>query len=249
MQTRESMAEAPRAMGTMTKLFILHGWTYQTSTWDALRAELAARGVENEFLLIPGLTDGINPPPAGGWTLEDYVQWLEQKTVAYEKVILWGHSNGGRISLAFAATYPEKVARLILEDSAGIPPEGLRKLKRDIFRNLSAAGRVFPRLSMLRKMLYKLIRENDYERATPEMKKTLACLVAVDLRTILGRIHCPTLIIWGAKDTITPLKNGEEMHRGIANSRMLVLPDAAHSPHITHAKEVADLIEAEIKDV
>jgi pimeloyl-ACP methyl ester carboxylesterase len=227
----------------MTKLFILHGWTYQTATWDALRAELRARGIEHEFLLTPGLTDGTSPV----WTLDDYVRWLEEKTAAYDKVILYGHSNGGRISLAYTAQHPEKVERLILEDSAGIPPRGLRRLKREFFKKASYAVHPILRSEALRRFLYKVIRENDYGHASPEMRRTLANLVSVDLTPSLMRITCPTLIIWGALDTTTPLKDGELMNALISGSRLHVISEARHSPHITHAQEVADLVEKEVK--
>ncbi len=227
------------------KIFILHGWTYQTATWQPLLEMLKKRGLDVEFLLIPGLTDGTNPV----WTLDDYVAWLKEKTAAYEKFVLIGHSNGGRISLAFAAKYPEKVARLILEDSAGIPPRGLRKLKRDIFRTISKAGHVLTRSETLRDLLHKVIRENDYSDATPEMKQTMANLVAVDLGQMLDRIQCPTLIIWGGKDVTTPLSAGKIFHEGVRGSRLHIIPDARHSPHITHVKEIADLITGELRNV
>lgn len=228
-------------MGIMTKLFILHGWTYQTATWDALRNELNIRGIEHEFLRMPGLTDGTNPV----WTLDNYVEWLKEK-VGGEKVVLYGHSHGGRVSLAFAAKYPNDVERLILEDSAGIPPRGWRKFKRDVFRKSAEALGHFVRFGNLRNVIRKAIRASDYADATPEMRKTMSNLVAEDLGTILDRIKCPTLIMWGALDTTTPLKDGELMHRGIRGSRMIIIPDARHSPHITHPQKVADIIEKEL---
>ena len=225
------------------KLFILHGWTYHADeTWRPLLQMLSERGIPYEFLSIPGLTDGTNPV----WTLDEYVEWLRGKTSAYDTCILYGHSNGGRISLAFAARYPEKVARLILEDSAGIPASGLRRIKKDIFKQIARIGRFFSRFAILRRILYKLLREHDYERATPEMRKTMTNLLSVDLSKILEKIRCPTLIIWGAQDRITPLKDGKLLHRGISGSRMVVIPDARHSPHITHAQRVAELIEDEV---
>lgn len=227
----------------MTKIFILHGWTYQIETWQPLLDMLSARGVAFEFLLIPGLTDGTDPV----WTLDDYVKWLEEKTAAYDKVILYGHSNGGRISLAYTAKHPEKVELLILEDSAGIPARGLRSFKKNIFKAASRVGKTFTRSEKVRKLLYKLIRVNDYSDATPNMKETMANLLSVDLSLVLDRIHAPTLIIWGANDRTTPLSDGKLLHRGIRGSRMIVIPDARHSPHITHVRELADLIEKELK--
>lgn len=225
------------------KLFILHGWTYYAAeTWKPLLEMLTARGVDYEFLPMPGLTDGTNPV----WTLDDYVNWLEEKTAAYDKVVLYGHSHGGRVSLAFTAKHPEKVARLILEDSAGIPPRGLRKWKRDIFKKVANIGHLFVRSERFRSMLYKIIRESDYRKATPEMRKTMANLLSVDLTPVLPKIQCPTLIIWGAQDKTTPLSAGKVIHAGIQGSNMVVIPDARHSPHITHPGRVADLIVEEL---
>jgi pimeloyl-ACP methyl ester carboxylesterase len=98
----------------------------------------------------------------------------------------------------------------------------------------------------MRNLVYRIIRENDYRNATPEMRKTMSNLVAVDLRKILDKIQTPTLIIWGAHDETTPLADGELMHAGIRNSRMVVIPDARHSPHITHIQQMADLIAKEL---
>lgn len=232
-------------MGTM-KLFILHGWTYTPKeTWAPLLIMLKERGVDFEFLPIPGLADGTNPV----WALEDYVEWLRRKTEGQETFALYGHSNGGRISIAFAVKYPENVRALILEDSAGIPSRGLRALKRDIFRRISHAFHFLTRSETLRRIVYKLIRENDYRDATPEMRTTMANLVSVDLGKVLDRIVCPTLIIWGRNDTTTPLWIGEVIHKGIRHSRMKIFEDARHSPHVTHAREVAELVAKELQNL
>lgn len=231
----------------MTKIFILHGWTYQTDTWRPLLAMLAERGIEAEFLKIPGLTDNTNPPPENGWTLDDYVEWLKGKT-AFEKVILIGHSNGGRISLAFAAKYPEKVERLILEDSAGIPPRGLRALKRDAFKIIAKLGGAITKSKFLRKILHKIAGESDYQKATPEMRRTIVNLGSVDFVPIFEKIKAPTLIVWGERDTTTPLADGKLMHEKIRGSRMSIVVGARHSPHITHVREFADLIAEEVKN-
>lgn len=230
----------------MTKVFILHGWTYQTDTWQPVLDMLRARGIDFEFLNIPGLTDHATPTPKNGWTIDDYVEWLRHTTRAYEKVILIGHSNGGRISMAFAAKYPEKVERLILEDSAGIPARGLRALKRDMFKVVAKLGAPLAKFDLLRKILHTVARENDYQKATPEMRKTMVNLGSVDYTPIFEKITAPTLLIWGEHDTTTPLAAGEEIHQHIRGSRMHIIQGARHSPHITHAKEFVDVVVAEL---
>ena len=43
--------------------------------------------------------------------------------LAVDRAHLVGHSHGGRVSIALAADEPERVGRLLLIDSAGIPPK------------------------------------------------------------------------------------------------------------------------------
>lgn len=226
----------------MTKVFILHGWTYSTESWRPIVDALRSRGADVALLEIPGLTDGTNPV----WTLDTYVEWLKDKIPNDEPVVLIGHSNGGRISIAFSAKYPQRVAKLILLDSSGIPAKGLRALKNSIFKIIAKTGRVVINSERLRDALYKFARVGDYHKATPEMRQTMANLLSVDLSSVLHTIQCPTLIIWGAHDKTTPLSDGKLMHKGIKGSQMIVLPDARHSPHITHTKKVLAILTNEL---
>lgn len=226
----------------MNKVFILHGWTYTTDKWQPLLGLLKERGLICTMLQVPGLTDSTDRT----WTLDDYVEWLKGEVAQEEKVVLVGHSNGGRISLAFAAKYPEKVHQLILIDSAGIYPKGLYiTAKRAIFKTLAKVGKKVTSSPTLRKILYKVAREGDYKNATPEMRQTMANLISVDLTPVMASIQAPTLLIWGAQDTATPLADGKLMKALIPDSELFVLQDARHSPQITHWKEVgAKIIEA-----
>ena len=79
------------------------------------------------------------------------------------------------------------------------------------------------------------------------MRQTMANLGSVDLSIILEKINVPTLIVWGENDTTTPLENGKLMHEKIQGSRMVVIRGAKHSPHITHTRELADIVEKELR--
>jgi 3-oxoadipate enol-lactonase len=49
-----------------------------------------------------------------------------------------------------------------------------------------------------------------------------------DNTPLLSQISCPTLILVGQDDPITPVQDSEKMHREIAGSRLVVLENAAH---------------------
>jgi pimeloyl-ACP methyl ester carboxylesterase len=49
-----------------------------------------------------------------------------------------------------------------------------------------------------------------------------------DQTSLLSQITCPTLILVGREDSITPVADSEKMHREIAGSRLVVIEKAAH---------------------
>ena len=241
------MADKKKAVGAVamskeqmakSKLLILHGWSYSTDKWAPFMKLLEAKGLTPQLLEIPGLTAPIDQP----WTLDDYVEWLKDQ-VGKGKVILLGHSNGGRISLAFTLKHPDLVERLILIDSAGIyHNEFPIRLKRFIFRNLAKTGKKLTTSEIVRNIFHKLAQVSDYRDAAPKMRETMINLTSVDLTSDLHKIAAPTLIIWGARDKTTPLSDGELMYKLIPNSRIYVIRGARHSPQFTHPEEVYDKI-------
>lgn len=218
------------------KIFILHGWAYSTQKWQSFVALLKSLGYRPHILKIPGLTQTLNEP----WTLNNYVNWLEGKIA--EPSIVLAHSNGSRIALAFTARFPQKVSRLILIDSAGIyHQEPLLQLKRFIFGSIAKIGKKLTSSLFLKRLLYRLAGETDYYRANPTMRQTMINL-SFDLTPILSQINVPTLIIWGNQDKITPLLDGQTMHRLIENSTLHLVAGARHSPQFTHPEAVVQSI-------
>jgi 3-oxoadipate enol-lactonase len=49
-----------------------------------------------------------------------------------------------------------------------------------------------------------------------------------DSTGLLASIHCPTLIVVGSEDTVTPPTLSEEMHKAIPGSELVVIPGAGH---------------------
>lgn len=229
-------------METLKKIYILHGWTYSTDKWDQFSSLLKMKDFTPVLLNVPGLTEKTDKV----WTLDDYVEWLKE-TIGSEKAIIIGHSNGGRIALAFAARYPEKLRQLILIDSAGIYHNELQiRLKRLIFGAIARLGKKVTSSEKLRSLLYKAARESDYKDATPQMRQTMVNLISQDLTPQLSKITTPTLIIWGENDKSTPLSDGKLMHGRIKNSKLVVINDARHSPQFTDTSEVCKKILEEI---
>jgi pimeloyl-ACP methyl ester carboxylesterase len=224
----------------MNKIIILHGWTKNLDKWAVFIDALKKKGISAKLLKIPSLTEKLDKV----WDLPDYVQWLKEIIdKETDKIILMGHSNGGRIALSFANSYPEKIKKLILIDSAGIyHNEPLLKIKRIVFRTIAKIGKKITSSENIKNLLYKLARESDYKTLDETTKKTMINLIKSDLKPILSLIKTPTLIIWGAEDKTTPMSDGILMNELIKNSKLKIVSEAKHSPMYTHTQAVAKII-------
>lgn len=226
-------------MGSMKKLIIIPGWTYSTAKWINFSKGLQSKGRKLTILKVPGLTESSDKV----WNLDSYVKWLNEKLKKEESVVLVGHSNGGRIAIAYAASFPKKLSKLVLIDSAGIFHNELPlRLKRFVFGTISAFGKKLGVSKNLRWIIYKIAREHDYERANIKMKETMKNIIYEDIIPLLRKITTPTLIIWGERDAITPLSDGKIMNNQIKDSKLFVIAEAKHSPFYTHAKKTLKII-------
>ncbi len=229
----------------MKSVYIIHGWTYSTDKWNKLTELFKKNGIKPILLKVPGLTEEIDRV----WTLNDYVEWLKVKLDKQKgKVILIGHSNGGRISLAFATQYPEKIEQLILIGSAGVYHNELSlRLKRSVFKGLSRFGKRITSSKKLKNLLYKLAGVSDYKEATANMRQTMLNLIQADRNLDFTKVTVPTTIIWGEKDRVTPLTDGQIISIKIKNSRLYIIDSARHAPYFTHPQEVSRIILKTIK--
>lgn len=216
----------------MNIIIILHGWGSCSENWFEVKKFLEGEGYR---VLVPDLPGfGNTLPPKQEWFVDNYVEWLrnfcEKQNVS--QFFLFGHSFGGRIAIKFAAKYYEKLKGLILCSSAGIKPKRnlvvllIAKIGKIIFR-LPVIRKFYP---LCQKIFYvKILRKTDYLKAMGIMKEILKNIVDEDLTPYLSQIKVPTLILWGKKDKMTPVKDAYLMHQEIKNSKLEVFKGIGHS--------------------
>lgn len=147
--------------------------------------------------------------------------WLDKwlGAVGLAEAYLVGHSMGGYVSMALAATHPEKVKRLVLVDSIGIPFN--LPIKRLIYPALKSIARTMPSFWMC--IGY------DYLRAGPLMVLNASRqIVALDTTDVLSAVRVPTLLIWGENDDLVPFALGRQLHTRLEGARLFVLPGTNH---------------------
>jgi pimeloyl-ACP methyl ester carboxylesterase len=240
-------------------IHILHGWAidqFNDSKWQPLIKALKQAGITTTFLKLPGLSSPLDEV----WELDDYIKWLDKELPKNKQVILLGHSFGGQIAIRYTSLNLEKVAKLILIDSAGIIDKRPKKvIKRKIFWLLAKLGKkvLFPldkrgrpkAGGFFRNLLYKLAREGDYKNAPPLMRKVMQNVINQEVTQEAATITCPTLIIWGQNDQATPLYMGEKYHQLIKQSQLKIVNGARHAPQFTHIDQTVQLIKEFLKTV
>jgi pimeloyl-ACP methyl ester carboxylesterase len=240
----------------MKTLIILHGWQSSKEKWQKTKQIL--EDSEELKVIVPDIP-GFKPETElkRPWNLNDYVEWLKYFIQDKEKTcpelaegfFLLGHSFGGRMSIKFAAEYPEKVKRLILVSAAGIKNApfykkilGLgaltaKKLKIERIPFLKDFWEIFRKF-----FYYYILRKTDYLQASGFLKETIKNILNEDLTSLLDKISVPTLIIWGGKDRITPVKDAYLMERKIKNSTLEILKNVGHTPYLENPQILAQKI-------
>jgi pimeloyl-ACP methyl ester carboxylesterase len=84
---------------------------------------------------------------------------------------------------------------------------------------------------MARERIYRAVASPDYSNAGP-LRETFVKLVNEDLTPILPQVTAPTLLVWGADDTETPLSSARVMERLIPQARLVVFQNAGHFSYL-----------------
>ncbi len=153
---------------------------------------------------------------------------------------LAGLSMGGYIALEIMRQAPQRVAKLALLDTAAgaeLPEQTQRRLE---FIALAEYGE-FPRVTevLLPLLIHpsrldqpaltgvvKSMAQNVGEKAFVRQQR--AIMSRADSLGLLATIACPTLVLCGRQDALTPLSRHEEIAAGIKNARLEVIEDCGH---------------------
>ena len=89
----------------------------------------------------------------------------------------------------------------------------------------------------------------DYLATPAELRGSFNKIVREDLRPLLPQITQPTLLVWGEKDTATPLWMGELMQKELPNARLLVYEVDDHFAYFNQTARFATAVDAFLQEV
>jgi pimeloyl-ACP methyl ester carboxylesterase len=245
---------------------LLHGIAGTSATWDSVIPRLA----EHCDVLAPDLLGhGESAKPHGDYSLGAYANVVRDllEALGMGRATIVGHSLGGGIAMQFAYQFIERCERLVLVDSGGLGRDVHPLLRAAA---LPGAELVLPWLSTAgSRGVGALVRGMTRLgiRAGPDLDETWRSFVSLGepaarrafIQTVRGVIDIagqrvsaterlylaeglPTLIVWGEKDPLIPVRHAREAHERMAGSRLEIFPGAGHFPYRDDPERFASVL-------
>ncbi len=217
-------------------LILLHGWGANIDLFDGI-FRLAGTRYVTIGMDMPGFGKSEEPkdPPDVDDFADFVLSFIKEVCPEAEKVILLGHSHGGRviIRLLTRGSVPFEVPKVILVDSAGIVPEKSPAQKRKIgtyhfLKKALVKTGIAERHPEAVDALQKKFGSADYSAASPVMRASMVKCVNTDLREDMPKMKMPVLLIWGEQDTATPISDGRLMEKLMPEAGLAPIAGAGH---------------------
>jgi len=207
------------------------------------------------LVLVPGLLCSARlytPQIAALWpfgpvTVADHRRDAEVAAIAARiladappRFALAGLSLGGYIAFAMLRQAPERIAKLALLDTSARPDTVEQSVRRENFIAMAEAGKLTEVVNTLMQVYVHRNRHNDegLKRILQDMaadtgveafvRQQKAIMSRMDSRPLLAAIRCPTLVLVGDGDELTPPALSKEICTGISGARLVVVPDCGH---------------------
>jgi len=220
-----------------TTMVLLHGWGQNIEMMEPIGNKYKEKF--NILIIdLPGFGKSEEPPYS--WTIYDYVECIK-KLIDYlklSKIILIGHSFGGRLSLIYSSIY--KVDKLVCLASPYCKEIKKLPLKTRIYKVIKK----IPGLSWLANIMKNIIGSTDYKNSSEIMRGVLVQSINVEMVEDVKKIKCPTLLVWGTNDTAVPINRAYELEKLIKDSAVIKYEGATHYAYLERLNHLITVLDS-----
>lgn len=236
-------------------LLLIAGFDSDSSTWAAMM-----RSLVQQYRVIRFDNRGIgqSSAPDSAYSIKqmaaDAVALLEYLNIS--QVHVAGHSMGGQIAQELTLAHPEKIQSLILLSSWAKGDSKFNSLI-ELFGDLTQKleGILYQKVLLpwlftdalystpgTMEQLIHLIEDYPFPPTPHGLYHQSRAIVGSDTSDRLANIHCPTLVMVGKDDILTPVRFSEELAQGIPNAELVILKQGGHAFVVESADTVAKVM-------
>lgn len=237
-------------------VIFLHAFPLNRSMWEGqLLALLNAHGFRGVALDLRGFGEsGIDADVSTMEQFADDVAAL-MDALGMQDAILCGLSMGGYVTFAFLRKYPQRVRGLILcdtkpdadSDEGKANREKIAQLVETQGQNAVADVQVPKLLSTYTRQHHVAVEERVRQIIAASTKQGIAAAsrgmaLRRDAHDLLATIRCPTLVVVGEQDSLTPPQVAQLYAEDIQNARFVVVPYAGHLSNLEQPEAFFEVI-------
>jgi pimeloyl-ACP methyl ester carboxylesterase len=180
-----------------------------------------------------GLSDRISGAPSLEQRMDDVRAVMDD--IGSQRAVIMGFSEGSAMSVLFAATYPERVVRLILFGGFAIPPLPSSDVEERIARLVKIWGTgevmktVIPSQAENPDIVSQFAKLERLSASPGAVRAITQLNVQIDVRPILSTVQVPTLVLHRLSDVRVPINLGRELAAGIPGATFMEYPGGDHA--------------------
>jgi len=237
------------AAGQGEPLVVIHGGGGDARTWWNNIAELSTKYA----VYAPDLPGfGGSAPLSANYYIPELAEFIDKFAagLGLEKFNLVGHSLGGGIALDYTLKKPNKVKKLVLVSSLCLGREIAFWVRLfSIPAIVRSVGSVAMYGIKAARWVYKKIKSADFTMPFTETSMIIGENMStfkqqsLVLESQLPEVNVPTLLIWGARDPIVPVKHAYAAARVIPDCRVKVFKNRGHNVHRDELKQFSLILE------
>jgi 2-hydroxy-6-oxonona-2,4-dienedioate hydrolase len=239
--------------GSGAPVIFLHGTGGEGARWMPQLEELSA---DFRVIAIDHIGFGQSDKPLTQYHSGVFAQFVAgvMKTIGVPKASFVGQSMGAGIVLYMAVHYPSMVDRIVLVNGGGFratsaPPREGPATPNWHARQIANSATLAESREYLEQLYYNdafvtdtaieanlvLRLKSAYTISSSQLagEKGLGVITEAQVRAITA----PTLLLWGANDTMATVASADRLNAVIAGSRKVLIDKAGHYPFLEHPEE------------
>ena len=176
-----------------------------------------------------GLSDRISGAPSLEQRMDDVRAVMD--AVGSQRAVLLGFSEGTAMSALFAATYPERVSRLVLFGgfASGEVPQGWIEERVKSWGTGAMINTLMPSQATNPAAVAQLAKFQRLSATPGALKAILLLNRQIDVRPILPTVRTPTLVLHRRTDAQVRVERGRDLAAHIPGARYIEYPDGDHA--------------------